>query len=83
MNTRVVTTALEKFRNGDCKQYIISVIDMWHASDNRTDLGFSWKNLLERNHLEDLVVDGNIKLYCKEMGWEGVNQIHWAQIRYQ
>jgi len=31
----VVTIALEKFRNVDCKQYIISVTGMWHVSDNR------------------------------------------------
>jgi len=41
--------------------------------------------LKERNHLENLGVDGgvNIKVYLKKKGWDCVNWIDLAQIRGQ
>jgi len=34
-------------------------------------------NLNERDQLEDLVVDGSdIRMNCREMGWEGVEWIY-------
>jgi len=41
---------------------------------------FSWGNLKERDHLEDLDVDVSIiiKVTYKAMGWEGMDQINLA-----
>jgi hypothetical protein len=42
-------------------------------------------NLKGRDHLEDIGVDGrwedNIRMYLREIGWEGVDWIHVAQDR--
>jgi hypothetical protein len=42
--------------------------------------GFWWGNLRERDHLEDLSVEGRIifEWTCKEQDWEGVD---WIDIR--
>ena len=42
-----------------------------------------WKDLMERDHLEDMAVDGrvegNIKIDFKEVGWGGMDWIALAQ----
>jgi hypothetical protein len=44
---------------------------------------FWLENLKGRDHLEDLVVDGedNIRLDHRDIGWEGVDWIHLTEDR--
>jgi len=39
------------------------------------------ENLKERTHSQDLGVDGNIRMYLREIQWKGVNWMHLAQDR--
>jgi len=45
--------------------------------------GFWWVKIKERDHLEDLGIDGRIILKTgrKEVGWEGINRTDMAQNR--
>ena len=57
---------------------------MWHASGRREkSTGIWWENLKERDHLEEMFVDGkdNSEMYFGEMQWEGVDWIHLVQNR--
>jgi len=47
--------------------------------------GFCWGDLTERDHLEDLGVDGEhtIKVGLQEVGWRGVDWIELAQDRHR
>ena len=39
---------------------------------------FWWGNLRERDHLEDIGIDGgNIKMHLQEVGW-GVAGLNWS-----
>jgi hypothetical protein len=38
-------------------------------------------NVKDRDHLEDLVVDGRILNWILKIGWKGVDRIHLAQNR--
>jgi hypothetical protein len=42
--------------------------------------GFVWGNMKERDHLENLVIDGRIILNSfKDVGWIGVEWIYFIQ----
>jgi hypothetical protein len=45
--------------------------------------GFGWGNLRERQHLEDLGVDGRIilRLYLREIGWDITDWTDLARVR--
>ena len=47
--------------------------------------GFWWGEQRERDHFEDLGVDGNITLKCiiKKVGWGGIDWIDLAQEKGQ
>lgn len=40
-----------------------------------------WKNVKDRDHPEDLVVDGRILNWILKIGWKGVDRIDLAQNR--
>jgi hypothetical protein len=44
---------------------------------------FSWGNLMEKDHLEDLVVDGRTIMDLEEVLWGGMDWINLAQGRYR
>ena len=43
--------------------------------------GFRWENLREREHLEDLEVEDNIKMDIQEVGCGGMDRYELAQDR--
>jgi hypothetical protein len=54
---------------------------MWHVWETgEVHTGFWWGNLREREHLEDLGVDGenSVKIGFREVGWGGMGWIDLA-----
>jgi hypothetical protein len=41
--------------------------------------GFWWGDLKKEDHVEDLGVDGNMKIGLQEVGWGGMDWIELAQ----
>jgi len=58
---------------------------MWHGWETgQMHTGFCSGHLMERNHLEDLGVDGaNIKINLQEVRWGGMDWTDLAQDRYR
>jgi hypothetical protein len=56
---------------------------MWHVWETEElHTGLWWEDLMERNHLEDLGVDGdNIKIGLQEVGLRSMDWIDLAQDR--
>jgi hypothetical protein len=53
---------------------------MWQVWDTaEVHIGLLWGELRERNHVEDLGVDGknNIKIDLQNVGWGGTDWIVW------
>jgi hypothetical protein len=48
---------------------------MWHVYIHKI---FRWGNLRERDHFEDLIVDGRIRLKWILKTWDGV--IYWVAV---
>ena len=55
---------------------------MWYMWGTReVNVGLWLGDLMERDHLEDLGVDGdNIKMNLQEVRWKGMNGLLWLRI---
>jgi hypothetical protein len=50
--------------------------------DRRVAYRFLWGEMREKDHLEDLRVDGRIIIYIyqREVGWGGIDWILWIRV---
>ena len=56
---------------------------MWNIwGSGQVHTWFRWGNLRERDHLEDLRSEDNIKMDLKEVGWGAMDWTDQTQVRH-